>query len=122
MQGLDHQQYHDRRAYEGLRQIGLTSEPLQIQLAQSQSCLETPTVDGTNSASPNIYYTTILPRALVYFGIERHARFSSSTVCSSFMVMACFLENGPQRPHKHKDPTNHAFWYPPYILGIGTRM
>ena len=22
---------------------------------------------------------------------------------------------GPNRPHKHRDPTNHAFWYPPYI-------
>ena len=23
---------------------------------------------------------------------------------------------GPQGPHKHKDPTNHGFWYPAYIM------
>ena len=22
---------------------------------------------------------------------------------------------GPQRPHKHNDPTDHSFWCPPYI-------
>ena len=24
-------------------------------------------------------------------------------------------EPRPKRPHKHKDPTNHDFWYPPYL-------
>ena len=28
---------------------------------------------------------------------------------------------GPKRPHKHKDPTNHEFWYP-IVSGLGTRM
>ena len=22
---------------------------------------------------------------------------------------------GPQRPHEHKDPTSHDFWYPPSL-------
>ena len=24
---------------------------------------------------------------------------------------------GPKKPHKQKAPTNHGFWYPPYIGG-----
>ena len=32
-----------------------------------------------------------------------------------------FIKKGPKRPHKHKDATNHDFWYP-LVLGLGTRM
>ena len=31
------------------------------------------------------------------------------------------FSKGPKRPRKHKDPTNHDWWYP-LILGLGTRI
>ena len=32
-----------------------------------------------------------------------------------------FLFKGPKRPHQHKDPTKHGFWYP-LMFGPGARM
>ena len=65
------------------------------------------------------YMGTLEPKHLTYGTWTRWARDTlSSQTPSSQITSSQTLSSQtecPKRPHKHKDPTNHGFWYPPYI-------
>ena len=98
---------------------------LETRLSSLYACLVSPKLHVAQSPLFQVSFKSSMGfKATTYktegFGLTRRANtytctdaYNNSDEAHLKMIVLGVLVEGPKRPHKHKDPTNHAFWYPP---------